>query len=81
MLKLKKQFNIIYLCLIIFIGTLFPINNHRVMAMHNQDNITNEKTKNNEAPTNKELQQPNVFKLFIEKIIIKLTFIKIEVNF
>ncbi len=32
MIKLKNQFKIIYLCLIIFIGLLFIFSNQQVMA-------------------------------------------------
>ncbi|MBP5836283.1 SVM family protein [Candidatus Phytoplasma meliae] len=35
MFKSKNQFNIIYLCLITFIGLLFLFNNHQVIAMNN----------------------------------------------
>ncbi|WP_017193785.1 SVM family protein [Vaccinium witches'-broom phytoplasma] len=38
MFKLKNQFKIIYLCLIIFVGLLFIINNQQLMAMQNNKN-------------------------------------------
>ncbi|MCQ9618875.1 MAG: SVM family protein [Candidatus Phytoplasma pruni] len=44
MIKLKKQFKIIYLCLITFIGLLF-INNNKVIAMNN---LNDENSINNE---------------------------------
>ncbi|GAK74039.1 SVM family protein ['Chrysanthemum coronarium' phytoplasma] len=40
MFKLKNQFNIIYLCLINFIGILFILNNP-LMAMHNGNETPN----------------------------------------
>ncbi|MBS2126382.1 SVM family protein ['Fragaria x ananassa' phyllody phytoplasma] len=81
MFKLKNQFKTIYFCLITFIGLLFIFNNNQIMAMNNQDNISNKKNNNNETPMHKDFQQQNLFKLFIEKIIIKLIFIKIKINF
>ncbi|WP_323847600.1 MAG: SVM family protein [Phytoplasma sp.] len=38
MFKLKNKFKTIYFCLITFIGLLFVFNNHKVVAMHNQNN-------------------------------------------
>ncbi|MBS2126617.1 SVM family protein ['Fragaria x ananassa' phyllody phytoplasma] len=38
MFQLKKQFKIIHLCLITFIGLLFIINNHQLIAMQNNKN-------------------------------------------
>ncbi len=37
MFKSKKQFNIIYFCLMTFIGLFFIFNNHQVMAMNNNE--------------------------------------------
>ncbi|WP_323847642.1 MAG: hypothetical protein Q2306_02065 [Phytoplasma sp.] len=45
------------------------------------NNNTNEENNNDEMPMNKDFKQQNLFKLFIDKIIIKIIFIKIKINF
>ncbi|WP_017191936.1 SVM family protein [Poinsettia branch-inducing phytoplasma] len=52
MFKLKNQLNIIYLCLITFIGLLFMNNNNLVMAMENNKN---KQILQNEQPIDKEV--------------------------
>ncbi|WP_083845869.1 SVM family protein [Italian clover phyllody phytoplasma] len=39
-IQFKKQFKIIYLCLITFIGLLFVVNNYQLMAMNNNESGT-----------------------------------------
>ncbi|XXP77403.1 MAG: SVM family protein [Lettuce witches'-broom phytoplasma] len=46
MFKSKNQFNIIYLCLIAFLGLLFIFNTHQIMAMNNY-NLTDSNSINN----------------------------------
>ncbi|XXP77254.1 MAG: SVM family protein [Lettuce witches'-broom phytoplasma] len=62
MLKLKNQFKIIHLCLIIFIGILFIFNNNSIIAMNNNpssSNPNNENINNIEEFQNLMLSQRN----------------------
>ncbi|WP_323847571.1 MAG: SVM family protein [Phytoplasma sp.] len=47
MVQLKKQFTIIYFCLITFIGFVFLLNNHKIMAMNNGNMTPNNGYHNN----------------------------------
>ncbi|MBS2126297.1 SVM family protein ['Fragaria x ananassa' phyllody phytoplasma] len=40
MFEFKNKFKMIYICLIIFIGFIFILNNHQVMAMNDYNNLT-----------------------------------------
>ncbi|MBX4180334.1 MAG: SVM family protein, partial ['Prunus persica' phytoplasma PP2] len=39
MFKLQNQFKIISICLFVFLGLLFMINNNQVMAMENNNSL------------------------------------------